>query len=70
MNHQCQCGDTHNEGELGVQYNLYEKIDLSNVECLNESEEGTGVKVFKPWAERLTRSDVSIEYFLFFFIFQ
>lgn len=57
MNHQCQCGDTHNEGELGVQYNLYEKIDLSNVECLNESEEGTGVKVFKPWAERLTRSD-------------
>lgn len=59
MDHQCQCGNMHNEGELGVQYNLYQKIDLANVECLNEAEEGTGVKVFKSWEERLNRSNVS-----------
>ncbi|XP_033228008.1 PITH domain-containing protein GA19395 [Belonocnema kinseyi] len=56
MEHQCQCGHTHNEAELGVQYNLYQKIDLQNVECLNEAEEGSGIKVFKPWEERLSGS--------------
>lgn len=56
MGHQCQCGNTHNEGELGVQYNLYQKIDLPNVTCLNEAEDGSGVKVFKPWEERLSGS--------------
>ncbi|XP_015607757.1 PITH domain-containing protein GA19395 [Cephus cinctus] len=53
MDHQCNCGNTHNEGELGVQYNLYTKIDMNNVECLNEYEEGSGVTVFKPWEDRL-----------------
>ena len=59
MEQQCQCGNMHNEGELGLQYNLYQKIDLPNVECLNEAEEGSGVKVFKPWEERLSGSGVS-----------
>ncbi|XP_014207020.1 PITH domain-containing protein GA19395-like [Copidosoma floridanum] len=53
MERQCQCGGSHDERELGVQYNLYEKIDLQNVECLNELAEGSGVKVFKSWEERL-----------------
>jgi len=53
MERQCQCGGSHDERELGVQYNLYEKIDLQNVECLNELVEGSGVKVFKSWEERL-----------------
>lgn len=60
MEHQCQCGGSHNEGELGVQYSLHEKIDLANVECLNELVEGSGVKVFKPWEKRLDHSDVSL----------
>lgn len=53
MEHRCDCGSSHDATELGVQYNLYQKIDKDNVECLNEYEEGSGVKVFKPWEERL-----------------
>jgi hypothetical protein len=39
--------------ELGIQYSLYSKIDMINLEVLNESEEGSGKKVFKPFEERL-----------------
>lgn len=38
-------------------YSLYQKIDTQNLECLNELVDGSGVKVFKPWSERLNRSD-------------
>ncbi|XP_012220147.1 PITH domain-containing protein CG6153 [Linepithema humile] len=57
MAYHCNCGSTHNTAELGVNYNLYEKIDKDRVECLNESEEGSGIKVFKTWEERLDRSE-------------
>lgn len=60
MERSCQCGGTHDERELGVQYNLYQKIDLQNVECLNELTEGSGVKVFKPWEERLDHTKVRV----------
>ncbi|XP_012286981.1 PITH domain-containing protein GA19395 [Orussus abietinus] len=56
MEHQCGCGAVHSEGELGVEYSLYQKIDTENLECLNEYEEGSGVTVFKPWEDRLDRS--------------
>uniref|UniRef100_T1IRT3 PITH domain-containing protein n=1 Tax=Strigamia maritima TaxID=126957 RepID=T1IRT3_STRMM len=39
--------------ELGIHYSLYTKIDLDHVVCLNESEEGSGKFVFKPWEDRL-----------------
>ncbi|KAK1120822.1 hypothetical protein K0M31_011026 [Melipona bicolor] len=55
MAHQCSCGDIHNDVELGIQYNLYQKIDTGNVECLNEYEEGSGVTVFRSWESRLDR---------------
>ncbi|XP_052868240.1 PITH domain-containing protein GA19395 [Anopheles cruzii] len=42
-----------NELEMGLAYSLYEKIDLSNVECLNEEVENTGKSVFKAYNERL-----------------
>ncbi|XP_066597433.1 PITH domain-containing protein GA19395 [Prorops nasuta] len=54
MAHQCNCGATHNEEELGIQYNLYQKIDIDNIECLNEYEENSGKTVFKVWEERLS----------------
>ncbi|XP_049513583.1 PITH domain-containing protein CG6153 isoform X2 [Dermacentor silvarum] len=41
--------------ETGLQYSLYSKIDLDNVQCLNEIKEGSGKLVFKPWEERLDR---------------
>lgn len=41
--------------EMGLQYSLYSKIDLDNVQCLNEEKEGSGKLVFKPWENRLDR---------------
>ncbi|GLJ59127.1 hypothetical protein SUGI_1493300 [Cryptomeria japonica] len=38
-------------------YSLYQKIDLANVECLNEKVDGSGVNVFKSWSERLNREE-------------
>lgn len=43
--------------EFGVQYSLYQKIDFSNLECLNESEEGSGKRVFRPWQSRLDKGE-------------
>lgn len=61
----CNCGEAHDEENLGIDYNLYEKIDILNVECLNECEEGSGATVFKPWEDRLNRSKVIIYIILF-----
>ena len=44
--------------DMGVQYSLYQKIDLDEVECLNESSEKSGKTVFKPWEQRLDREKV------------
>ncbi|KAI9578658.1 PITH domain-containing protein GA19395 [Glossina fuscipes] len=39
--------------EMGIEYSLYEKIDLDNLECLNEELEGSGKRVFRPYENRL-----------------
>lgn len=39
--------------EMGLQYSLYQKIDMFNLEVLNETTEGSGKKVFKPYEQRL-----------------
>jgi len=41
--------------EFGVQYSLYTKIDLPNVQCFNEAEENSARNVFKPWDQRKDR---------------
>lgn len=69
MEHRCNCGSEHS-AELGVSYNLFEKIDKDRVECLNEHEEGSGVKVFKTWEERQDRSQVSPAKHLFYNVYQ
>ncbi|XP_059617962.1 PITH domain-containing protein CG6153 [Phlebotomus argentipes] len=38
--------------EIGVNYSLYTKIDLDNVECLNEAAENSGKCVFRAFEER------------------
>ncbi|XP_027231223.2 PITH domain-containing protein GA19395 [Penaeus vannamei] len=48
-------GHDHTPAELGVAYSLYTRIDIDNVECLNEAVEDSGKTVFKPWEERLDR---------------
>ncbi|CAM1303782.1 PITHD1 (predicted) [Pycnogonum litorale] len=54
-NHHHGCCDhgEHDSGEIGIHYNLYQKIDLENVQCLNECVEGSGKSVFKAWENRL-----------------
>lgn len=51
-------GHEHTPPELGVAYSLYTRIDIHNVECLNESVEGAGKTVFKAWEDRLNRDEV------------
>ncbi len=39
---------------------LYQKIDTENLECLNESVDGSGKTVFKSWEDRLDKTKASI----------
>lgn len=59
--HQCEAestsADQDNVLEMGIQYSLFKKIDLENLECLNEDEDGSGKKVFKPYEKRLDFGD-------------
>lgn len=50
--------DVDNALEMGIQYSLYSKIDMVNLECLNEVIEGSGKFVFKPYEGRLDFSKV------------
>lgn len=50
---------TVSEAELASQYSLYLKIDTFRVQCLNESVEGSGKDVFKPWDQRLNFEKVN-----------
>ena len=52
------CEHSH-DGDPAVAYSLYQKIDMIHMQCFNESEEGAGKKVFKPWEERLDKTEVS-----------
>ncbi|KAK2155902.1 hypothetical protein NP493_2030g00014 [Ridgeia piscesae] len=51
------CGQEHDHDDdtpdRGSQFSLYMKIDTERVECLNETTEGSGKLVFKPWDQRL-----------------
>ena len=50
--------------EMGIEYSLYKKIDLDNVECLNEETENSGRKVFKSYEDRLDITKVSRNLFI------
>lgn len=53
--HDCEAAD------CGPSWSLYKHIDLHKVRCLNESEEGSCKRVFKPWAQRLDFSTAPLE---------
>lgn len=60
-NHDGCCGHGDDIDETNsIAYSLYQKIDIANLECLNEKVDGSGSKVFKPWSERLN-SDEAVE---------
>lgn len=60
--HGCSHEATDNELELGVQYSLFKKIDMCNLECLNEESVGSGKTVFKPYEQRLDFTLVCISF--------
>lgn len=56
--HRCGCEEEHEPSERGLEYGLYSRIDLEKMQCLNESRDGDGKVVFKPWDQRNERSKV------------
>lgn len=52
----CEC--EHEPAERGVEYELYKRIDIEKLQCLNESRDGDGKLVFKPWDQRTDREKV------------
>lgn len=57
--HSCGGDSNHDDTpEMGLEYSLYAKIDLANLECLNEASDGSGKTVFKPWEDRLNFNTV------------
>ncbi|XP_057377301.1 PITH domain-containing protein GA19395-like [Daphnia carinata] len=51
--HHCECGQETKTENLAELYNLYSKIDMENLECLNEAVENSAKSVFRPWDQRL-----------------
>lgn len=45
--------DSDHTQEMGIEYSLYQKIDMENLECLNETLDGSGKGVFKAYEERM-----------------
>lgn len=63
--HGCDGDHDHDETpEMGLQYSLYSKIDIDNLQCLNEAVEDSGKAIFKPWEERLNFEKVYFSIFL------
>lgn len=58
--HSCGCEGGHEPAERGFEYGLYSRIDLDKLQCLNESRDGDGKLVFKPWDQRKERDKVSM----------
>lgn len=56
--HGCSCEGEHEPAERGLEYGLYRRIDLDKLQCLNESRDGDGKQVFKPWDQRNDREKV------------
>lgn len=57
--HGCGCEGEHEPSERGLEYGLYRRIDLEKLQCLNESRDGDGKLVFKPWDQRNERDKVT-----------
>jgi len=49
------CEGEHEPAERGLEYALYQRIDIEKLQCLNESIDGDGRLVFKPWDQRRDR---------------
>lgn len=53
----CHGEDSEVSTETGIEFSLYSKIDIENVQCLNELVDNSGKTVFKSWEKRLCKED-------------
>lgn len=56
----CGCAGEHEPPERGLEDDLYGRIDVEKMQCLNESRDGDGKLVFKPWDQRSDREKVTV----------
>jgi hypothetical protein len=67
--HNCNkanCDHQPSSEDIVSESNLLSKIDLENLQCLNEEIDGSCKKVFRSWDDRLNREHVSkFDLFLF-----
>lgn len=59
--HNCNkaCCDHQSTNDQSEEWNLNSKIDLNNVQCLNEQVDGSCKKIFRHWDDRLNREYVT-----------
>ena len=55
------------ENLRGQEFNLYLKIDMDTLTCLNEEEDGSGKTVFRAFEQRLDRDKVRLFFALCLF---
>lgn len=53
-----EADDVSHTVEMGIEYSLYQKIDMPNLECLNEETDGSGKNVFKAYENRKDTTQV------------
>ena len=66
--HNCNKGtcDHQPANDESAEWNLFAKIDMENLQCLNEEVDGSCKKIFRPWDERLQKEHVSFLIFNYF----
>lgn len=59
--HNCNktaCDHQSAANDESAEWNLFYKIDLDNLQCLNEEIDGSCKKIFRNWDERLSKQHV------------
>jgi len=51
----CGCSEEPTIENIGIYYNLFSKIEMENLECLNEKLENSARQIFRPWDQRLVK---------------
>ncbi len=61
--HNCNktCCDHQSANDNSPEWNLLSKINMENLQCLNEKIDGSCKKIFRPWDDRLNKDYVNIK---------
>ena len=53
--------DHQSTDDNSAEWNLFYKIDLDNLQCLNEETDGSCRKIFRNWDELLSKQHVNLK---------